>query len=70
MHEEELELDPYSPEWTIAFAIRRELRTHLGPKFKRYLPVHLAEVVTKALRMSKWRLVKDPPNPPHSTPGE
>jgi hypothetical protein len=43
---------------------------HLGPKFKRYLPTHLAEEVIKALRRSKWRLVKDPPNPPHSTSGE
>jgi hypothetical protein len=62
--------DPESPEWTIAWTIKRELRMHLGPKFKRYLPTHLAEEVIKALRRSKWRLVKDPPNPPHSTPGE
>jgi hypothetical protein len=28
-----------------------------------------AEEIVKALRLSKWRLVKDPPNPPHSTFG-
>jgi hypothetical protein len=62
--------DPESPEWTIAWTIKRELRTHWGPKFKRFLPRHLALEITKALRQSKWRLVKDPPSPPHSTPGE
>jgi hypothetical protein len=62
--------DPKSPEWTIAWTIKRELRTHLGPKFKCYLPTHLAREVAKALRLSGWRLEKQPPNPPHSTPGE
>jgi hypothetical protein len=61
--------DPRSPEWTIAWTIKRELRAHLGPKFKRFLPVHLADEIVKALRLSKWRLVKEPPNPPHSTFG-
>jgi hypothetical protein len=61
--------DPESPEWTIAWTIKKALRLHLGPRH-RYLPAAIAREVVAALRLSKWRLVKDPPNPPHSTPGE
>jgi hypothetical protein len=61
--------DPESPEWTIAWTIKKALRLHLGPRH-RYLPATIAREVVATLRLSKWRLVKDPPNPPHSTPGE
>jgi hypothetical protein len=70
MTEDDPTLDPESPEWTIAWTIKRELRTHWAPKFERFLPRYLAGEITKALRQSKWRLVKDPPNPPHSTFGK
>jgi hypothetical protein len=60
--------DPNSPEWTIAWTIKRALRLHLGPKH-RYLPATIAREVVAALHLSKWRLVKEPPSPPHSTFG-
>ena len=59
--------DPESPEWTIAWAIKRALRLQLGP---RHLPAIIAGYVAAALRLSGRRLVKEPPKPPHSTPGE
>ena len=62
--------DPESPEWTVAWTAKRVLRLHLGPHVKRFLPILLAEEIVKALLGSKWRIVKEPPNPPHSTPGE
>ncbi len=62
------QLDPESPEWTIAFVARRFLRRHLGPKHG-YLPELLAREIAAHLRLSHWRFVKVPPNPPHSTPG-
>ena len=61
--------DPETPEWTIAWAIKRALRMHLGPRHE-YLPSSIARDVVAALRLSKWRISKEPPNPPHSTPGE
>jgi hypothetical protein len=60
--------DPSTPEWTIAWAIKRALRLHLGPKHS-YLPGLIAKEVVAALRLSRWRLSKEPPSPPHSTPG-
>jgi hypothetical protein len=60
--------DPSTPEWTIAWTIKRALRLHLGPRH-RYLPVTIAREVVAALRLSKWRITKEPPNPPHSTFG-
>ena len=61
--------DPSTPEWRIAWTAKRVLRMHLGPNFKRFLPVMLAEEIVAALKLSKWRITKDPPDPPHSTPG-
>ena len=60
--------DPHSPEWTVAWTAKRVLRTHLGPRVKRFLPVILAEEIIKALRGSKWRIIKEPPNAAHSGP--
>jgi hypothetical protein len=60
--------DPNSAEWTIAWAIKRTLRLHLGPRH-RHLPSVIAQEVVAALRLSKWRLEKEPPDPPHSTFG-
>jgi hypothetical protein len=61
--------DPETPEWTIAWAIKRALRLHLGPRHK-YLPSIISREVTAALRLSGWFLVKKPPSQPHSTPGD
>ena len=61
--------DPGTPEWTIAWAIKKALRLHLGPRH-RYLPGSIAKDVVAALRLSNWRISKDPPDPPHGTPGE
>jgi hypothetical protein len=60
--------DPEIPEWTIAWTIKRALRLHLGPRHK-YLLGMIAKEVIAALRLSKWRLVKEPPSPTHSTFG-
>jgi hypothetical protein len=62
--------DPSTPEWPIAWAAKEILRRYLGPKFDRRLPSLLATAVVERMRLSKWRITKEPPNPPHSTPGE
>jgi len=56
--------DPESPEWTVAWAAKRVLRLHLGPRYKRSLLRMPADEIVKALRGSKWRIMKEPPNPP------
>lgn len=61
--------DPETPEWTIAWTIKRALRLHLGPRHG-YVPSTIAREVVAALRLAKWRLSKEPPDPPHATPGE
>jgi len=61
--------DPETPEWTIAWTIKRALRLHLGPRHS-YVPSTIAREVVAALRLAKWRLSKEPPDPPHATPGE
>jgi hypothetical protein len=33
-------------------------------------PVFLAKAMPKGMRLTKWRIRKEPPEPPHSTPGE
>jgi hypothetical protein len=62
--------DPSTPEWSIAWAAKKVLRMHLGPKFDRRLPSFLADAILKHMRLSGWLLSKRPPSPPHSTPGE
>jgi hypothetical protein len=62
--------DPQSPEWPIARAAKEVLRRHLGPKFDRRLPLFLAKAILERMRLTKWRVSKEPPDPPHSTPGE
>jgi hypothetical protein len=61
--------DPATPERSIAWAAKEVLRRHLGPLFDRHLPSFLAKAIVERLRLSKWRLVKEPPNPTHSTFG-
>ena len=61
--------DPETPEWTIAWTIKRALRLHLGPRHS-YVPSTIARDVLAALRLAKWRISKEPPDPPHATPGE
>jgi len=58
--------DPESPEWPVAWAAKEVLRRHLGPK----LPMFLAKAILERMRLTKWRISKEPPDPPHSTPGE
>jgi hypothetical protein len=62
--------DPSTPEWPIAWAAKKVLRMHLGPKYNRRLPVFLADEILKHLKLSGWLLRKRPPDPPHGTPGE
>lgn len=61
--------DPETPEWTIAWTLKRALRLHLGPRHS-YVPSTIARDVVAALRLAKWRISKEPPDPPHATPGE
>jgi hypothetical protein len=61
--------DPHSPEWSIARATKEVLRRHLGPKFDRRLPSFLATAIMERMRLSRWRITKEPPDPQHSTPG-
>jgi hypothetical protein len=46
------------------------LRRHLGSKFDRRLPLFLAKAILERMRLTKWRITKEPPDAPHSTPGE
>ena len=62
--------DPESPEWPVAWAAKEVLRRHLGPKFDRRLPLFLAKAILERMRLTKWRITKEPPDDPHSTPGE
>jgi hypothetical protein len=61
--------DPHSPEWTIAWAIKRALRLHLGKRHA-YLQASIAKDVVEALKHSRWIIIRRPPDLPHSTPGE
>jgi len=62
--------DPETPEWPIAWAAKEVLRRHLGPKFDRRLPQWIAAAIVERMRLTRWLIVKRPPDPPHSTPGE
>jgi hypothetical protein len=63
--------NPETPEWPIAWASKEVLRRHLGPKFDRRLPSLLATaIIERRMRLTRWLIVKRPPDPPHSTPGE
>ena len=44
--------DPETPEWTIAWTIKRALMLHLGPRHS-YVPSTIAREVTAALRLAK-----------------
>jgi len=61
--------EPGTPEWTVALALRTGLRRHLGPRHGYVLAILAGEIVA-ALRLARWRISKEPPDPPHSTPGE
>jgi hypothetical protein len=45
-------------------------RCRLGLMFDRRLPLFLARAILERMRLTKWRISKEPPDPPHSTPGE
>ena len=38
--------------------------------FDRRLPLFLAKAILERMRLTKWRIGKEPPDPPHSTAGE
>ena len=46
------------------------MRRHLGPKFDRRLSLFLAKAILERMRLAKWRISKEPPDPPHSTFGK
>jgi hypothetical protein len=54
------------PEWPVAWAAKEVLRRHLGPKFDRHLPLFLAKAILERMRLTKWRISKEPPDAPHS----
>jgi hypothetical protein len=59
-----VDVDPESPEWTIAWSLKQNARTLLGPRADR-VPVDLiAKQVIGDLRRSNWRLIKIPPELP------
>jgi len=39
-------------------------------KVDRRLPLFLAKAILERMRPIKWRISKEPPDPPHSTPSE
>jgi hypothetical protein len=62
--------DPDTSEWPVAWAAKEVLRRHLGPTFDRRLPLFLAKAILERMRLTKWRITKEPADPPHSTPVE
>jgi hypothetical protein len=60
---------PGTPEWA-AWAAKEVLRRHLGPKFDGRLPQWIVTAIMKHMRLTRWLIVKRPPDPPHSTLGE
>jgi hypothetical protein len=59
-----MDLDPESPEWTIAGSLKRHARTLLGPKADRVPAELIAKQITGDLQRSSWRLIKIPPELP------
>lgn len=51
--------DPFSPEWTISWTLRKALRSWIKPKDERR-PDVIADQVIAALKLSNWHLVKGP----------
>lgn len=59
-----VDVGPESPEWTIAWSLKQNARTLLGPRAER-VPVDLiAKQIIGDLRRSNWRLIKIPPELP------
>lgn len=56
-----MDVDPYSPEWTVARTLRRALRSLLKPKHEAR-PDWIAKDVVADLRQSNWYLIKGPSN--------
>lgn len=59
-----VDLDPESPEWTIAWSLKQHVRTLLGPKADRVPAELIAKHITDHLQRSSWRLIKIPPELP------
>lgn len=53
--------DPYSPQWTITFTLRKALRSWIKPK-DQHRPDIIAHQVVADLRQSNWHLIKGPSN--------
>jgi hypothetical protein len=41
-----------------------------GAEVRSAPPLFLAKAILERMRLTKWRINKEPPDPPHSTPGE
>ena len=55
-----MDVDPESPEWTIAWSLKQHARTLLGPKADRVPAELIAKQIAGGLRLSSWRLIKIP----------
>lgn len=53
--------DPYSPEWTLTWTLRRALRSWIKPRDE-HRPAVIADQVVKDLRQGNWHLVAGPPS--------
>jgi hypothetical protein len=62
--------DPETPEWPIDWAAKEVPRRPLGPKFDRRPPLFLAAAIMERMELTRWLIIKRPPDPPLSTPGE
>jgi hypothetical protein len=51
---------PSTPEWPIARAAKEVLRRYLGPTFDRRLPSLLAAAIMERMRLTRWRITKEP----------
>jgi len=59
-----VDVDPESPEWTIAWSLKHHARALLGPKAYRVPAELIAKQIAGDLRLSSWRLIKIPPELP------
>jgi hypothetical protein len=59
-----MEIEPGSPEWTIAWTLKQRARSLLGPKADRVPANLIAQEITEALKKSNWRLIRIPPERP------
>jgi hypothetical protein len=61
--------DPKSPEWPVAWAAKRCCAGTWGQSSIGAFPCS-QKAILERMRLTKWRISKEPPDDPHSTPGE